>query len=52
MSTIKFTLLTSYQKSLIELVDLIKSYELREGSTAIEVKSRKFRPYLEIRILP
>jgi hypothetical protein len=30
--------LTSYQKSLIKLVDCVKSYELREGNTVIEEK--------------
>jgi hypothetical protein len=37
----EFTLLTSYQKSLAKLVDCFKSYELREGSTVIEVKEPK-----------
>jgi hypothetical protein len=37
----EFTLLTSYQKSLIRLVACVKSYELRERSTVIEVKVSK-----------
>jgi hypothetical protein len=33
--------MTSYQKSLVKLVGCVKSYELREGSTVIEVKMAK-----------
>jgi hypothetical protein len=34
-------LLTLYQKILIRLVDCVKSYELREGRTVIEVEVAK-----------
>jgi hypothetical protein len=37
----EITLLTSYQKSLVKLVDCFKSYELWGGSTVIEVKVTK-----------
>jgi hypothetical protein len=37
----EFTLLTSYEKSFVKFIDCVKSYELREGNTVIEVKVAK-----------